>query len=480
LSIAHVKKLAAAFAVLTFGSCGPTTKGVDNNLITLNYSLARQYTGKVDNTVSILLDMDEDERFTYSLTSDGATVDKPQGTLKNETITLSYLTEGIYQAKFKIDRVTGSPFIEELFSWEYSREIPDAPIISFEKTATNSRTNFLLVSDSRSSNTTGIWLKGGLTTPAGLQEEDGGYWSDIKADELKVPITLTAGDGLKTINAKFQNIFGNYSADAVPAEIILKQTKAENCKVSLLNPTIPNNKVSLKLFATDPYQMYYSVTGDVRAVVDSRTFTDGEVVYVYVEPSAGVKTIFVTLQDIAGNVCLEDEVTVTIDPNTPSERIDVANAKYWTDSANVTLDVYFDHFAEQDPLEVKITGDVSGPNTGNWLSSLEGIAVSLLPATSGERRIYAQYRDSYGEESYLLAKQIYLLPGITITDIGGGQRTVTVSVIPGTKHLTITGCTETYQQVSLVASYTCTPNAGTIAVTWTFTDDSTLTKSGAP
>ncbi len=467
-------------ALTMLAACGPPTKGVDSNLVTFSYSLARQYTGKVENSVTIIVDGESDDRFVYEVASDSASVDKPTGSLKSETVTLTYSAEGLYKADFKIDRVTGSPFIYEVLSWEYSTEKPDAPIISFADSATKSLTNFLQVSDSRSSNTTGIWLKGDIVIPSGSTEEDGGYWQDITSSQLKVPLTLTTGDGLKTVHAKFQNIYGNASAEAEPAEIILKQNAATECKVSLLNPTIANNKVSLKLFATDPYQMYYSVTGDVKAVVDSRAFTDRDIVYVYVEPTPGEKTIYVTLQDIAGNICEETTVNVTLDPNTPSERIEVENSKYWTDSTDVVLDVYFEYFAEQEPLEVKITGDVTGPNVRVWLTSLADIAVSLTPTTSGERRIYAQYRDSYGDTSYLLAKQIFLQPGISITDIGGGQRTVTVSLIPGTKHMTITGCSETYNQVDLTASYTCTPNAGTISVTWTFNDDSTLNKTGAP
>ncbi len=462
-----------------FTSCAPT-KGIDKNLVTMSFNLARQYTGKTENTFTILLDGDEDSRFNFTAESSLAIVDKPDGSLKSDVITFTYTDEGIYTADFKINRQNGSPFLHKVLTWEYSTEKPDPPIISFANRATNSLSNFLQVSDSRTSNTTGLWLKGDLTPPSTSTLEDGGFWQDLDLETLKVPVTLTTGDGVKTVTGKFQNIFGNYSEEGVSAEIILKQTAPTNCSVNLLTPTVANNKVSLKLFATDPYQMYYSVTGDVRVVIDSKEFADEEVVYVYVEPSEGQKTIYITMQDIAGNSCLDEKLNVTIDPDFVGERIDVENHKYWTDDENVIIDVFFDHFKDQEPLEVKITGDVVGANTNRWLSSLENISLSLAPTTTGERRIFAQYRDSYGEESYQIAKQIYLKPEIAIANLGGAAREITVSQIPGTEHVTITGCTQSYNQVPLTTTYSCTANAGSIDVTYAFADGSTLTKSGVP
>lgn len=470
------------FALAAYG-CG--SKAPSNaDFLDLDYMLSRQYTGLTTNQLTITPNADYQETLSFTISSPDVQTTVPQDTLlplTSQTIGFSYATPGVYYADFKVLKGNGQPFIFEVLAWEYSSETPEEPIVSFAKTATKTLTNNLLVSDSRVSNTTGIWLTGDLEIPASGELEDEGYWEDLPITTLAVPITLTAGDGLKTIDAKFRNIFGNAGVQGYPAEIILKQTPPTNCTAEALNTIISNNKLSIRLGGTDPYQLYYSVVGDVGLVVSEKKFSDGDEVDVFLEPTPGEKNVTVYIQDIAGNVCLEQALTVTLDPTYENEGIWVNDRTYWTDTENAVLTIRFEHFSDQEPLEVKITGSVAGDNTNAWIPLTADIPVRINPTTTGSRVIYAQYRDVNGTESYLIGKRIFLKPAVTLTDTGGGVLSVVVSHILDAASLTIVGCTEspTYVDTAYQASYTCHPTGANVDVTYKFADASTLTLTKA-
>lgn len=449
----------------------------------MSYQLARQYTGQSTNVLSIdLIDAGSDT-YTFSVASDLADVSVEEGaelTLENQTVTFSYATEGVYSADFKVNRGNGTPFIYEILTWEYSLERPPEPIISFGSAATRSQVVQLLVSDSRPANVTDIWLTGDISNSGKAEIEDGGYWDSLATDAKSSLLTLTPGDGVKRVEAKLRNIFGNTGETGVPAEIILKQTPPTGCDAVPISPIIGDNKVSLKMSATDPFQVYYSVFGDVKAVVNQTPFSDGDVVYVFVEPSPGAKTISVSITDIAGNDCLQKTVNVTLDPDFESEGIFVTDHLYWTDTENITIDVLFEHFPDQEPLQLKITGDVFGDKTHDWIPYQTDIPITLNPSTSGNRRIYAQYKDAQGQESYLLAKRIFLKPTVTLQDAGAPFQDVIASNILDAPTLSISGCNETYNNVAWQAAFVCEPNAVTVDVTWHLKDGSQLTRSASP
>ncbi len=468
-----------ALVAASLHGCGETKSSSDEALTVL-YSLTRQYTALPTDELTLDVLGGSDDRYTFSLYSATARSSVEQDTplpLVSQSILLSYATEGVHFVDFKVQKETGLPYIFEILTWEFSTEIPDVPLISFDRLATNTLTNNLLVSETRSANTTEIWAGGDVNFAGKAGIDDDGYWQDLKMTDKVVRVALSPGDGPKVVQGKFRNIFGSESGLAVPAEIILKQTPPTGCSADLLTPVIGNNKVSIKMSAVDPYRVFYSVTGSVKSVVNERAFTSGEVVFVYVSPQAGTKTITVFITDIAGNICLTKDMTITVDPTFESERIDVVDHPNWTDTENVVLDVFFDHFADQEPLQLKITGDVAGANTNAWIPYGQGVAVTLNPTTSGRRTIFAQYKDVAGVESYLIAKSIFLKPTLTLLDAGGGLKNVVASAIPGISSVTIAGCVETYTNVAYQASFPCQPNPLTITFTYTFANGSTLTKT---
>jgi|GEM_PF-3077506 len=468
----------AIFVTMLFSACTETSSSSSSPIIEFNYELDRKYTGTTTNSLNIEVTGGASADFEFSIANTSATSDVELDSyqaLESGAVNFTYANEGVYSADFKIRDKNGIPFVFEVMTWEYSTERPDPPVISFAASATKYLTNSLVVSDSRTANTDAIWISGDVDTTGKTIEADGGYWEDLDLETSAVGVTLSAGEGLKTIRARFRNIFGNESEEAVPAEIIVKQTAATNCTAEPLSTTIANNKLSLKLNATDPYQMYYSATGSLGAPVSQKEFDDDEVVFVYVEPSPGSKTVNIYIDDIAGNRCLEKTMTIVLDPDYESEGIWVQNKTYWTDDENVTLDIFFDHYPSQEPLELKITGDIVGSNINSWIPYAQGLPATLTPTTSGSRRIYAQYRDKDGTLSYLISKTIFLKP--TITFVPGAPDTVVVSNIAGAETLTITGCTETYTDVAWQATFTCSGSPVAGSVTYTFEDATTLTKN---
>jgi hypothetical protein len=466
-------------ALLVLTGCG--SSAAQGTLLNLSYALGRKYTGENTNSLTISVDGESDDRFRFSVSSETASlsvaedVDLP---LEDQRIDVSFDTEGVHSLDFIVRKQSGVPYLYEVLSWEFSKDPPPQPIISFAREATNSLSQNLLVSDSRPDTVDSIWVKGDVDA---LDEPlaEGGYWEDLAAGVTAVRIALTPGDGIKTVDAKFRNVFGIVGELGEPAQIRLKQTPPSGCAAELLTPKIANNKVSLQLFADDPFQTYYSVTGNVKSVVDSRAFSDGEVVYVYVEPSAGDKKIVVSITDIAENVCLVQELDLTLDPDFVGERIDIADHEYWTDSEAIRLSAYFDHFSDQEPLQIRITGDVSGPNVNTWLDVNEDIDVTLNPSTSGNRKIFAQYKDRHGDESYLITKQIYLKPEVAVTDGTAPSKNLTISNIAGLETVSISGCEERYSAVAYQESYPCAPTAAAAEVVWTFKDGSTLTRTAS-
>lgn len=448
-----------------------------------SYALDRIYTGANTNVLTFDLTDPGNDKYTYSISSLTAGTDVTQDVelpLQSGAITFTYQNEGIHSADFKVSRGNGTPYIFEILTWEYSLGLPEAPIVSFRTTATKSLTPNLIVSDSRTDSTTEIFVAGDISTAGKTTIEDAGFWEDLPLTSLSLPVTLTAGDGLKTINAKFKNIFGNVSAVGVPAQILLKQTPPTNCDATPISATISSNKLAIRMNAVDPYQTYYSVFGDVYAVVNQNPFTDNETVNIFLEPTVGTKTINVSIDDIAGNNCLQKDITVTIDPDYQREGIWLHDATYTSESENVVIDVFFDHFADQEPLQMKVTGDISGLNTHDWVPYQQNLPVVFTPATSGSKRIYAQYKDKDGVESYLITKRIFLKPTISLQDAGAPFKNVIVSNILDAVSLTITGCNEAYSAVAYQATYLCQPNAATVDVIYLFEDTSTLTKTVAP
>ena len=78
-------------------------------------------------------------------------------------------------------------------------------------------------------------------------------------------------------------------------------------------------------------------------------------------------------------------------------------------------------------------------------------------------------------ESQNVFQHVYFNPQLQI--IRGPNTSIRVPKIIETKGITITGCEESYMNVSYVSSYDCTPVAQSVSAVLSFTDGSHLTLS---
>jgi hypothetical protein len=277
---------------------------------------------------------------------------------------------------------------------------------------------------------------------------------------------------------------GNESARGNETEILLDRTVPTNCNAQVQATTIRANKMEILLNASDANPLNYSAFGDIARIISGKTFVDSDVIELFVEPSEGVKSVWIYIDDIAGNNCIKKELAVTIDYDFESQGIWVQGYNYWVDTVNVTIDIYFDHYPSQEPLEIFVSGAVSGSNANAWIPYTQGLSYTIVNSTKGIKEIKAKMRDTDGVETGEIYKKIYLNPAIELTDNGDGTHNVVLRIIQGVNNVTILGCTQAYNNVALntgSAPYVCTPDgSGTISGTYYFDDGTDLTISGSP
>lgn len=466
--------------VLAFGcslsGCGQKDQSSVKNAIDVNYTLERRYTGKQSNVLSIDVIEPLDVPYFFSVHSDDAAPDLDGGLheLKSQTITFTYASEGLHSAELKIAKANGESFIDEILPWEYSGSVPDPPIISFALDVTRTRSVNLIVADIRSPSATEIWIGGDVEAQGLAPVENGGQWHDLQAATVSVPVMLAPGDGAKHVEAKLRNIYGTESQDDT-ADILLKQTAPAGCAAVVTTPIVNDGNVKVQLSGVDASGVYYSVLGDVSSAIGPVRFSNGDTVTIPAKQVIGEKNLNVIISDIAGNVCFDQTLTAMVDPNYMDEVILVHGGVHWTDTEDIVLDIYFAHTPEQEPIQLEITGDVEGEFVNRWFDYQLNVPVTLTPSASGSRTIQARIRDANGVESFVIARRIFLKPSVALADLGNGLSGVIASPIPGIRSMTITGCSEAYDEVQYSAVFDCHQTGTTVEVTYLFTDTTSLT-----
>jgi hypothetical protein len=453
-------------------ACGDGS-GLAGTAPDISYELGRSFTGATTNVLSF--DFPEGSGYLFSLSGDGVAASVPLGELLplQDRIDLSYVTEGKYELELAIVQTAGTPYLDDTLSWTYSTKVPASPIVAFTELATRDTAVTMTISGSREADTNEIWVEGDLSGP----HASGGFWDDLSASGLYL-LTVTPEDGVKTMSVKLRNVYGNESA-AVTASILKKTTSPTGCDAILAGSGSASSTIGVQLVATNDGPLFYNVFGDVKEVKDFQSFVSGETVDVEVGGAAGVKNLTIMIRDLAGNSCEPLERTVTLSEGYVTQSVEVEGAAYWTESTSVDLLLQYDHFPDAKPIEMKLTGNVAGANADTWIPFQERISVDLMPG-AGNKDIYARFRDKTLTETFLVSTRIFLSPSVSVATAGDGSRSVVISRILGATAHTITGCAETYADVAYEAAYACTPNAATVAVTYTFEDATSLTLTATP
>jgi Carboxypeptidase regulatory-like domain/Fibronectin type III domain len=224
--------------------------------------------------------------------------------------------------------------------------------------------------------------------------------------------TLSAGEGLKSIYAKFRDAAGNPTASAVQGQITL----------DTLGPTAP----SLAIVETDGLQNGYTNTAGVRLtlgaagapvraqVADNPAFTGAVSIGLASNPHTtpgavlslsgpdGVKTVYARLYDAAGNASQLATATVVYDTTAPLALPPTITPSGYTGNPVIALTP---PAAGQDELQVGGTGAVPLAFTPSPAGA--PIAVTLTPA-DGPKSLVVTYRDFAGNQTALAPLSVTL------------------------------------------------------------------------
>lgn len=454
--------------LLVFG-CGDAKTNISSSY-DFSYALARTFTGEAANT--LLLNYPEESSYQFMIKGDGFSADVTLDAwlpLQNR-ITLSYPLEGRYALDFALAQADGTLFLSDNLSWTYSTNSPLAPIVAFTEKATSDSAVTMTIAGTRDLETNEILVEGDLSGPHAA----GGYWDSLSLSGLYV-FNVTPDDGLKTMTVKLRNIYGNESP-ATTTSILKKSNAPTNCRVDLAGSGAASTTIQAQIFATNNGPLFFNVFGDVKEVSEFRTFNSGDFVNVEVSGGAGTKKLSFVIADIAGNQCSPIEKNVTVMSGYDELELAVTDQRYWTNSSNVNLSIRYDHFPSAEPIEMKLTGHITGQNVDTWIPYETSLSVELMP-TAGDKRIYAQFRDKTLTETYLVSTRIYLQPAVTIATGQNGGRIIQISRIIGATGHSISGCQEVYQNVAYNSAYSCTPAASSVQVSYYFPDTEPLTIS---
>jgi len=457
------------FAALGLTACGNTKVDV-SPLPQFRYYVESKFTGQIEN--NLIVEGDGIDQLTFKLSGHGFTAEVPldvEAPVRPKT-RLQYVEAGDYAVIVQFFKSDGTPLLRDSLKWSFSLESPDNPIAGFANSATNDSHVVLLISASRDPQTNEIWVEGDLSS----EESPSGSWRAIPSTS-NLPLHLTEADGMKTLKIKLRNDFKN-ETEVKTLQILKKSHGPTNCKFQVKGTGTVNRMYELVVSAENDGPLFYRVFGDVSEPYGFQPFKGPSArVTVKLSPGVGVKNLTVQIKDAAENYCLREDFKVNSNPAFVGEGIFIKNNKTWTDVDQITVQPWIDHFAD-DTIEMYIHGDVVADSTTfRWIPWSPEVLVTLQPA-DGNRWVRVQFRVN-GQLSSFRYTPVYLKPQVIIRPgIDSPYRLVASSFI-NLENLTITGCTETYNQVAFAASYRCTPNASSATITYLLKDGSSVSKS---
>ncbi len=448
-----------------FSSCGQNGTNYTSKY-DMNYGLQRSYTGKTQN--QLVLDLSNPEGFTFSLSGEGFSSDTPlnQELPIRKSIQLSYLEEGSYFLTLKIHRTDGIGVVNQRLKWVYSLKKPKTVIATFQETATNS-IGHLLFSPFLEADTQEIWVAGDVAN------HPNGQWYTIPKD-LVLPIAISGSDGLKTIQVKHRNIFGNEGPEST-VTIWKKTSVPKNCQASPLGSRSYKTDVKVLLSAENDGPLFYKFSGNV----DESSWVSFEEqvdAIVNLSPGNGPKHVIASIKDIAGNRCPDIALDLVLDDTYPPYDLTVQNQLLWTDEFDITVVPRFDHTPD-DTIEMFISGNIQDSEwTGTWLPLSDSVPIKLSP-NDGNRFVYAQFRNQRGELSDRAYVSIFLKPFLRADRQSGNHWLLTPSHFRSLESMSIVGCQESYNNIQYQDQLPCTATGSVVRAEYMLSDKTTVSRS---
>ncbi|MBI2601486.1 MAG: hypothetical protein HYW48_00370 [Deltaproteobacteria bacterium] len=434
----------------------------------IQYYVDRSYTG-ID-TNSLVIKLKDAAGYKFSISGEGFDADVPKNSSLpvQEQTNLSYFDEGFYSLRITITRPDGIVYVEDYLTWDYSKEVPPRPDISFSEAATADDIVDFLMPGNLDPAIAELWIEGDLAS-------SGGAWHKIGSD-LKITKSVTLADGVKNFRVKYRNIYGNIG-DSVDMSILKKSVGPQNCQAKLASTSSASSRIRLFLSVENDGEMSYQITGDVNPTPWETFEDEGEVVAI-LAGDPGVKQLVVSMKDVAGNACPDIPLTVTLDPSYEPYSVTIKDDLLWTDELNVTAVLKFDRLPS-DVIEMYISGGISaGEKIESWIPFEEELEIRLSPV-DGNRFVYAQYRDEDGNLSEKVYAAIFLKPFVYLNSFGSSYYVAVSNFVP-IVDLSISGCSQTYNHVAYQENYICNLSASQVEVSYFLSDGSSVTRSASP
>ena len=456
--------------ILSFCGVDVSDSIQSNEESNISYRLDTNYTNVGENY--LWLNIPRSEGMSFEIDGKGFTADVPLGVPNPivDKVTLSYTEKRLYSFRLKIYSAEGIPLIEEKLSWRFDVVAPSEPLVQFADKMTNQDEVNFLITGNIGRAVTQVWISGDLADPSKVQ----GSWEDIPK-ELVVKKKISKNDGVKNFLVKFRDAYGNESQGNF-LSIVKESVKPTECKAVAEASYTKSAVIGLSIAATDANKLYYKVKGDIEQPVDWVEFQNSTEVEVRLQGEPGEKKIVIDIHDEAKNFC--DTLTVPVilqtKEDTSGPRFIEMDSR-WTKEREVQIGHSFD-FSGAQPAEMMLWGDLSNlsePPVWSPFAETSRVTLSEFPGT---RRVLVKYRNSDETESPTFLLRTYLQPGVELDGLAPKYRLI-LSPVEELKHLSVSGCEESYDLVPFSERYGCTPKAETIKVTYTFSDDVTLDSS---
>jgi Glucodextranase, domain B len=229
-------------------------------------------------------------------------------------------------------------------------------------------------------------------------------------------LTVTAGDGTKTVCAQFKDSAGNESATVTDTIILDSTLPVGTVDINNGSPATNSTTVNVHLQASDAVGVtaYRVANGAncssaVYASVSSTTSLDINPAFT-LSAGDGTKTVCAQFKDAAGNESDTVTDTILLDSTSPTESVAINNGNASTTSTSVNL-----HLQASDAVGVTAYRVANGANCSSAVYASVSSTTSLdinpaftLSAGDGTKTVCAQFKDAAGNESGTVTDTILL------------------------------------------------------------------------
>ena len=348
-----------------------------------------------------------------------------------------------------------------------SSGLVELPVINVAKPITNTTRSELLISTARSKYITQVHLEGDVA------DEFNDTWHDINTLS-KVPFLLSQGEGEKIIRVKVRDAF-NVESDSTEIVVNLDLTKPEDCSVEVASEDVGVALVNVRIQGTDKAgqissRMRFNASGSLANLYSDVIFEDGDDFWLKLSGEEGVKPLTIAVSDEAGNECAIESFILNYDREWAPFGIELLSGKNYTTSDKVEVGIRIDAF-DKTQYQVLIEGMIE--EDMGWIDYQESLELTLEPG-SGIRHILMRIKEK-GVISNILSVNTFANPAVKLI-IDDSDSLLELPNMLSAQTMTITGCDESYDNVTYQRSISCTPTTGVdhISVLVQFEDEETL------